>query len=71
MYQIGRNKLFEFLRRCKVLTKQSNYNITYGRFTNNGMLRVITSGQRMDIFPVPRWYPSNIAILAPFFVALI
>lgn len=41
--EIGRNMLFEFLRRCKVLTKQSNYNIPYGRFTNNGMFRVITS----------------------------
>lgn len=43
MVEIGRNKLFEFLRHCKVLTKQSNYNIPYGRFTNNGMFRVITS----------------------------
>lgn len=43
MVEIGRNKLFEFLRRCKVLTKQSNYNIPYGRFTNNGMFKVITS----------------------------
>lgn len=43
MVEIGRNKLFEFLRRCNVLTKQSNYNVPYGRFTNNGMFRVITS----------------------------
>lgn len=43
MVEIGRNKLFEFLRRCKVLTKQSNYNIPYGRYTNNGMFKVITS----------------------------
>lgn len=43
MVEIGRNKLFEFLRRCKVLTKQSNFNIPYGRFTNNGMFKVITS----------------------------
>ena len=43
MVEIGRNKLFEFLRRCKVLTKQSNYNVPYGRFINNGMFRVITS----------------------------
>ncbi|POO87855.1 phage antirepressor KilAC domain-containing protein [Clostridium sp. 3-3] len=43
MVEIGRNKLFEFLRRCKVLTKQSNYNIPYGRLTNNGMFKVITS----------------------------
>lgn len=43
MVEIGRNKLFDFLRRCKVLTKQSNYNIPYGRFMNNGMFKVITS----------------------------
>lgn len=43
MVEIGRNKLFEFLRRCRVLTKQSNYNVLYGRFTTNGMFKVITS----------------------------
>lgn len=43
MVEIGRNKLFEFLRRCKVLTKQSNFNVPYGRFTSNGMFKVITS----------------------------
>lgn len=43
MVEIGRNKLFEFLRRCKVLTKQSNYNIPYGKFRDNGMFKVITS----------------------------
>lgn len=43
MVEIGRNKLFEFLRRCKVITKQSNYNVPYGRFTANGMFKVITS----------------------------
>lgn len=43
MVEFGRNKLFEFLRRCKVLTKQSNYNVPYGRFINNGMFKVITS----------------------------
>ncbi|SEU08167.1 Phage antirepressor protein YoqD, KilAC domain [Lacrimispora sphenoides] len=43
MVEIGRNKLFEFLRRCKVLTKQSNFNIPYGKFINNGMFKVITS----------------------------
>lgn len=43
MVEIGRNKLFEFLRRCKVLTKQSNYNIPYGRFSKNGMFKVVTS----------------------------
>lgn len=43
MVEIGRNKLFEFLRRCKVLTKQSNFNIPYGKYVNNGMFKVITS----------------------------
>lgn len=43
MVEIGRNKLFDFLRRCKVLTKQSNYNIPYGRFAKNGMFKVVTS----------------------------
>lgn len=43
MVEIGRNKLFEFLRQCKVLTKQSNYNVPYGRFSKNGMFKVITS----------------------------
>lgn len=43
LVEIGRNTLFQFLRKCKVLTKQSNYNIPYGRFTKNGMFKVITS----------------------------
>lgn len=43
MVEIGRNKLFEFLRHCKVLTKQSNYNVPYERFRSNGMFKVITS----------------------------
>lgn len=43
MVEIGRNKLYEFLRRCKVLTRQSNFNIPYGKYINNGMFRVITS----------------------------
>lgn len=43
LVEIGRNTLFQFLRKCKVLTKQSNYNIPYGRFAKNGMFKVITS----------------------------
>lgn len=43
LVEIGRNTLFQFLRKCKVLTKQSNYNIPYGRFTKNGMFKVVTS----------------------------
>lgn len=43
MVETGRNKLFEFLRRCKVLTKQSHYNVPYGRFITNEMFKVITS----------------------------
>ena len=39
----GRNTLLKFLRKCKVLTKQSNYNIPYGRFLKNGMFKVVTS----------------------------
>lgn len=43
LVEIGRNTLFKFLRRCKVLTKQSNYNVPYGRFAKNGMFKVVTS----------------------------
>ena len=43
LVEIGRNTLFQFLRRCKVLTKQSNYNVPYGRFAKNGMFKVVTS----------------------------
>lgn len=43
LVEIGRNTLFQFLRKCKVLTKQSNYNVPYGRFSKNGMFKVITS----------------------------
>lgn len=43
LVEIGRNTLFQFLRKCKVLTKQSNYNIPYGRFAKNGMFKVVTS----------------------------
>lgn len=43
MVEIGRNTLFAFLRSCKVLTKQSKFNVPYGRFRKNGMFKVITS----------------------------
>lgn len=43
LVDIGRNTLLQFLRKCKVLTKQSNYNIPYGRFLKNGMFNVVTS----------------------------
>lgn len=39
----GRNKLFEFLRTQKVITKQSTYNAPYGRFKENGMFKTVTS----------------------------
>lgn len=42
MVETGRTKLFEFLRKKKVLTKQSNFNIPYGRFNTNGMFKVVT-----------------------------
>jgi len=42
MVDTGRTKLFEFLRNRKVLTKQSIYNVPFGRFTKNGMFKVIT-----------------------------
>lgn len=41
LVEIGRNTLFQFLRTCKVITKQSNYNVPYGRFIKNGMFRVV------------------------------
>lgn len=43
LVEIGRNTLFQFLRRCKVLTKQSNYKVSYGRFSKNGIFKVISS----------------------------
>ena len=43
LVEIGRNTLFQSLRKCKVLTKQSNYNVPYGRFSKNGMFKVVTS----------------------------
>lgn len=43
LVETGRNTLLEFLRKCKVLTKQSNYNIPYGKFLKNGMFKVVTS----------------------------
>ena len=39
--EIGRTKLFDFLRKKKVLTKQSNFNVPYGKFTKNGYFRVL------------------------------
>lgn len=44
--EIGRTKLMDFLRRNKVLTKQSNYNVPYGRFRTNGMFKVIVEETR-------------------------
>lgn len=58
MVEIGRNKLFEFLRRCKVLTKQSNYNIPYGRFSKNGMFKVVTS-------PSENGHISSVTMVSP------
>jgi len=39
--EIGRTKLFDFLRKNKILTKQSNFNVPYGRFTKNGCFKVL------------------------------
>lgn len=41
MVEIGRNTLMQFLRKHKVLTKQSNFNIPYNRFRKNGYFKVI------------------------------
>lgn len=43
MVETGRTKLLAFLRECKVLTKQSNFNVPYGRFASNGMFKVVTA----------------------------
>ena len=43
MVEIGRTKLFEFLRNCKVLTKQSTFNVPAGVHTKNGNFKVVTS----------------------------
>ncbi|CAB1252296.1 Phage antirepressor protein YoqD, KilAC domain [Ruminococcaceae bacterium BL-6] len=39
--EIGRTKLLDFLRSEKVLTKQSQFNVPYGRFTKNGYFATI------------------------------
>jgi len=44
--ETGRTKLMDFLRKNKVLTKQSVFNVPYGEFTKNGMFRVITMSLR-------------------------
>jgi prophage antirepressor-like protein len=41
--EVGRTKLFDFLREKKVLTKQSNFNVPYGRFASNGYFKVVMS----------------------------
>ena len=41
--QIGRTKLFDFLRKHKVLTKQSKFNVPYRRFVKNGCFKVVHS----------------------------
>lgn len=43
MVEIGRTKLFDFLRNCKVLTKQSTFNVPAGIHTKNGNFKVVTS----------------------------
>jgi len=44
--ETGRTKLMDFLRKNKVLTKQSVFNVPYGKFTKNGMFRAITMSLR-------------------------
>lgn len=39
--EIGRTKLLDFLRDEKVLTKQSQFNVPYGRFINNGYFKTV------------------------------
>jgi len=39
--EIGRTKLLDFLRSERVLTKQSKFNVPYGRFTKNGYFATI------------------------------
>ena len=58
LVEIGRNTLFQFLRKCKVLTKQSNYNVPYGRYSKNGMFKVITSRS-------PNGYISSVIMVSP------
>lgn len=41
--ETGRNTLLGFLRSCKVITKQSNYNVPYRKYIDNGMFRVIAT----------------------------
>lgn len=58
LVEIGRNTLFQFLRKCKVLTKQSNYNVPYGRYSKNGMFKVVTSKS-------PNGYISSVTMVSP------
>lgn len=39
--EVGRTKLFDFLRQHKIITKQSGFNVPYGRFTKSGHFKVI------------------------------
>lgn len=41
--EIGRNTLFELMRSKKILTKQSSFNVPYGRFKKMDLFKVIYS----------------------------
>lgn len=60
MVEIGRTKLMEFLRDKKVLTKQSIYNVPYGRFAkpSTGMFKVITEESE-------KGYISSVTMVSP------
>ena len=58
MVEIGRTTLFQFLRSKKVLTKQSTFNIPYGKFANNGMFKVLTAVSE-------KGYISSVTMVSP------
>ncbi len=58
--EIGRTKLFDVLRKYKVLTKQSKYNVPYGRFAKNGYFKVVVSNRNGITTPVTLVSPSGL-----------
>lgn len=61
MVETGRTTLFKFLRECKVLTKQSNFNVPAGIHNKNGNFKVITTKDEKGHFtPVTMVSPKGL-----------
>ena len=57
MLHIGRNKLMKFLRDNHILTKQSNFNIPYGRYLHSPYFKVVAA--------VKNGVPMTVTIVSP------